>query len=58
MTSAPMVVSVAARMGRKAFLSPFRRIWSVITMVLSITRLSEMVIPANEYSWISKPSRK
>ena len=48
MTNAPMVVSVAASTDMKAFKLRRLRIWSVMTMMLSITRLSEMVIPARE----------
>lgn len=48
MTKAPTVVKVAARIAVKASSVWRRRMWSVITMVLSITKFSEMVMPANE----------
>ena len=48
MTSAPIVVKVAANMDRIAFRLCRFRICSVMTIVLSITRLSEIVTPANE----------
>ena len=57
MTKAPTVVRVAASTERNASRLCFRRMWSVITMVLSITRFSEMVIPAKEYNCISSPNR-
>ena len=55
MTNAPTVVKVAAKMETNAFRLRRLRIWSVITMVLSMTKFSEMVIPAKEYSCISSP---
>ena len=48
MTNAPIVVSVAANTDIKAFRLRRWRIWSAITIVLSITRFNETVIPANE----------
>ena len=48
MTSAPMVVSVAASTDMNTFRLRRLRIWSVMTMMLSITRFSEMVMPASE----------
>ena len=48
MTSAPIVVKVAVSMDRIAFRLCRFRICSVMTIVLSITRLSEIVTPASE----------
>ena len=48
MAKAPTVVRVAASTAMNASRLCFLRMWSAITMVLSITRFSEMVIPASE----------
>ena len=46
--SAPTVVNVAASIARKAFRLWRCLMWSAITMMLSITRFSEIVMPAKE----------
>ena len=57
MDNAPTVVIVAAKMGMKALRSFLCIKWSVMMMTLSIIKLSEMVMPANEYICISNRSR-
>ena len=56
MTKAPIVVKVAASTDMNAFRLRRCKIWSVITIVLSITRFKDTVIPANEYNCISRPN--